>query len=270
MFGSSFSYGYMTRYEDAYTTLAGAMLSQKCGRQVEFQNTGFPNSSLLDVYRRIDEVLALQPDMILLALNAADVRKDISPELLSRRNEPPAAATRTEPPETGGWLQRDVLAPLQESRVAYMAQHFLYQNPDTYLNLYLLYGDKAGYVRATLTPAWQQRMNNLDLLLGDMAQAASLPMAIFVGPLPSQVAILNTPPRADADAYAFATNVGAIAAKHGIPVINPLPRMAGRPAPMSLFYVVDGHLAKPGQRILAEALSADLLSGRHPAFASCK
>ncbi len=271
--GPSFSYGYMTPYEEAYTTIAGATLSARCARPVEFQNLGFPNYTLVDVYHRMDEALALEPDVILLAINSVDVRKEISAETMDRRNDPAGAPRRHEPPVEGGWLKKMVITPLRESRAFYMAQHFLYEDPDTYLNLYLLYGDSAGYLRTAPSPAWQRRLANLDVILGDMSQkarAAGVPLLVLLGPQPSQVALVNTRPREGFDPYAFSRRVAAIAAKYGITVIDPLPAMAGRPNPMALFYVVDGHFGRRGQQIIADELDGRLLSGGFPVFAGCR
>lgn len=272
--GTSFSYGFMTEYQDAHTTLVGDELSRRCNRQVEFQNLGMPNYNLLQVYRRTDEALALHPDVLLLSINPIDVRHDIDAAELSRRNIPPnPPKPGYVPPLEEAWIVRTFRALRVGSRALFMAQHALYQNPDTYLNLYLLYGDtKAGYVNAELSPFWRQRFADFDAILADIsakAGKAGVPLAMFLGPQPAQVALLNAQPRSGFDPYVFGRTVKALAAKYGIRVIDPLPAMAGRQDPMSLYYVVDGHLEKSGQRILAQQLESGLLAGGYPAFSGC-
>jgi hypothetical protein len=211
--------------------------------------------------------------VLLLAVNSVDVRKEITPEQMTHRNDPVGALKHGEPAAEGGWLRKAVIAPLRESRAVYMAQHFLYQDPDTYLNLYLLYGDSAGYVRSTFSPAWQQRLANLDVILKDMvdkARAAGVPVVLLLGPQPSQVALINTRAREGIDPYAFSKAVAAIAAKYAVPVADPLTAMTGLSDPMSLFYVVDGHFGKRGQQIIADTLDSKLLSSGIPAFQSCR
>jgi len=271
--GTSFSYGYMSAYEDAYTTLVSRRLSSQCGRPVEFQNLGFPNYTLLDIYHRMDEALALKPDLILLSINPVDVRKEISAEQMQHRDEQWVVPKSKQPALNDSWLHKVVVAPLRASRALSMAQHFLFQDANTYLSLYLLYGDSAGYLRPDPSPAWRQRFENLDLILAAMAakaHAASVPIVTFLGPQPSQVALLNTPPRTGLDAFAFTHSVVALAAKFDIRVVDPLPGMAGVQDPMSLFYVVDGHFGQRGQQILAERLDKGLLAGGYAAFSGCR
>jgi hypothetical protein len=270
--GTSFSYGYMTRYEDAYTTLSSAALSRECARPVEFQNLGFPNYSLLDIYHRMDEALALQPDMVLLAINPIDVRKEITPEQLAKRNQTVTLVETATAPVEGGWLHRHVIRPVRESRAMYVAQHYLYQDPETYLKLYLLLGDSAGYVQTHYSDAWEQRLHNFDVILNDMAnkaQESSVPLVILLGPLPSQVALVNTPAKPGVDGFAFSNRISAIAGKYHIPVIDPLVDMVNKPNPMNWFYVVDGHFNQAGQAILADHLTDKLRAGDYAAFAGC-
>ena len=269
--GSSFSFGFRNAYAQAYTSIAGDALTRRLRRHVEFQNLGVQEYSILNTYRRMDQALALKPDLIVLGLTPIDIRKYIDPGSLAARNEPESSQTvsKTEPEISS--LRKYVIGPLDHSRALYMLQHFLYQDPQSYLNLYLLSADNSGYLRKPFSPAWQQRFSTLDLMLGDMAskaQSASVPLVLLIGPQPANVALINTHPRPGIDPYAFVNQVTAIAHRHGIPTIDPLPEMGGRSDPMSLFYVVDGHLDQNGQRIVADALDEWLCSSGLPAFAA--
>ncbi len=42
--------------------------------------------------------------------------------------------------------------PLKSSRAVMMLQHYMYESPVTYANLYLLYGDAADYLRQPFSP----------------------------------------------------------------------------------------------------------------------
>jgi hypothetical protein len=135
------------------------------------------------------------------------------------------------------------------------------------------YGSGADYLRQPFSTEMEQRFSSLDLLLGDIdakARAASVPMALILVPSPAQAAFVNIRPRPGQDAYAFDIRVAAIARKHGISIVDPLPSFAGRSNPMSLFYVADGHIAPQGHRILADALVEGILASGLPAFAGCK
>jgi hypothetical protein len=272
--GSSFSYGYLTPFDETYTALASRSLANQCGRHVEFQNLGVLGVSLnlVDTYRRTDEALALKPDVLLLAITPFDVTKEISSEELAQRNLPPLPEQAAPPAKVGNWLRNGVMASVKESRAVLMLQHFMFQSPLTFANLYMLYGDNADYLRQPFTSRWQKRFSNLDVVLEDLsrkAQAASVPVMIILGPSTAQAALSSSHPRPGVDPEAFDKEVAAIAAKHGIPVVDPLPEFAGRPDVMSLYYPVDGHFDPKGQHLLAAALDKKLLSSGYPVFSEC-
>jgi hypothetical protein len=269
--GSSYSYGYMTPYDSAYTTLAGESLTTQCKRHVEFQNLGVVAMPLEDVYRRTQEALALKPDILLLSIDPYDVETFVTfAPAASEADSAPSAKSR----EAQGvsWIKLYVINPLKSVRSIKMLQHFMYRAPSTYVDLYLLYGDPADYLRPPFTSAWQRRLANVDALLQDMskqAHEASVPMFILIGPWVAQGALMNVPHRHGVDPGAFEAAVAQIAAKDGMTVVNPLPEFAGQPHIMSLFYAVDGHPSPQGQRLVADALDKRLLSSGVPAFAGC-
>ncbi len=272
--GSSFSFGYLTPYDETFTTLAGRALTNRCRRKVEFQNLGVLGVSLnmVDSYRRTDEALALKPDVLLLAITPFDVTKEITPEELARRNQPQMSGQSTPPPVVGNWLRNDVMASVKDSRAVLMLQHFMFQSPVTFSNLYMFYGDNADYLRQPFSSRWQKRFSNLDVVLGDLnrkAQAASVPVMIMLGPSTAQAALSSSPARPGVDPEAFDKEVGTIAAKYSIPVVDPLPDFAGRPDIMSLYFPVDGHFNPKGQHLLADALQKKLLATGYSAFSEC-
>ena len=270
--GTSFSYGYMNSYQDAFTTIAGKDLSKQCQHPVEFQNLGVPNLSIVGIYRRLDEALALKPDLIVLAMTPMDLRSDVSSEAMLHRNQPVTSTEDTAPEHANNRLKWLVVEPLKQSRAIYMIQHFLYQNTGAFLDLYLLYGDKVGYLRDSLSPTWQRRFSDLDLIISDMAsrsKAASVPMAVLVGPVTSQVALLNSPAREGYDALSFAKRIQRTTQKDGIPLMDPIMDMKGVAKPMGLFYVNDGHLNSRGQAILAKSFVRLLRSSEPGLFRGC-
>lgn len=272
--GSSFSFGYLIPYDETYTTLAGRALTSQCKRSVEFQNLGVLGVSLnlVDTYRRMDEALALKPDLVLLAITPFDVTKEITPDELAHRNESPSAQGAAQPAPVGNWIRNGIMTPIKQSRAVLMLQHFMFQSPITFGNLYMFYGDNADYLRQPFTSRWRQRFSNLDVILGDMsrkAQAASVPMMIILGPSTAQAALLNSPPRAGVDASAFDAEIASIASAHGISVVDPLPSLAGRPDVMGVYFPVDGHFAPKGQRLLADTLEKRITASGYPGFSGC-
>ena len=72
-----------------------------------------------------------------------------------------------------------------------------------------------------------------------------------------------------ANAFDFGRRIQGIAAKHGVQSIDLTSVLARLPDAEQLYYVVDGHLTPEGQNVLAANMSAHLLGGTVPAFASC-
>ncbi|MGA8731958.1 MAG: GDSL-type esterase/lipase family protein [Terracidiphilus sp.] len=272
--GASFSFGYGSPYNDVYTTLAGKALTRQCKRSVEFQNLGIENGSLLDIYRRTDEALALKPDLLLLVAGEGEVTKEMSPDELARRNDPPRVTQDHKPVVADSEsLRHSLFVMLKQSRVTLVLQHFMFQDPSTYGKLYLAYDDKANFLRVPFSSRWQQRFSNIDVILGaisDKARASSVPMAILIAPTQAQLALANTPPSADVNLQAFPNKVSELAVRHGVFPIDLLPSFTHRPDFKSLIYAADGHPSPQGQHVVADVLDKQLLSSGMPAFEGCR
>lgn len=276
--GASFSFGYGSPYSDIYTTQAANALARQCGRKVEFQNLGIENGSLSDIYRRLDEALALKPDLLLLVAGEGEVTKEIDDKDVARDAAGSAvvrSVAQVSSPEVSSTesLRHRIFVLMKQSRVALMLQHFMYQDPDTYAKLYLAYGDKADFLRPPFTPRWRQRFSNLDQVLGRMderAQAVSVPMALMISPTQAQLALANSHPWPGVDLRAFPEEVSDIAAQHKIFVIDLLPAFTGRSDFKSLIYTADGHPSPQGQHVIAEVLDQKLLSSGLAAFSGCR
>jgi hypothetical protein len=137
----------------------------------------------------------------------------------------------------------------------------------------LLYGDKADFLRTPLTPAWEERFTNADLLIGDMAERTRSAGASFIlMPVPSraEAALLSTRhPRPHIDAAAFGNRLENIAAKHGASYIDLMNIFKSIPESQNLYYVVDGHFTADGQKVLAQSMVTKLLDGSISAFSGC-
>jgi hypothetical protein len=269
--GASDAYGYMVPYGDSFPALTAEALTRQCKRPVEFQELSVEATYPVSTYRRTTEALALKPDMLLWALNSSDV-DEIDHNDVAHRNDPPGVGLAARPPAPRGWMIRHVVAGIKDLRSIKMLRHFMQMDPAIYLNLYLLHDDSANYLRPPLSPQWQQRISDLDVLVGDMsrkANAASVPMEIFIVATAAQAALVNTDPRPGIDPQAFQMRVAEIGNKYGVPVIFSLQEFAGHRDAMSLFYSYDGHAGPQGHHILAYALDRGLLASGNPVFAGC-
>jgi hypothetical protein len=264
----------MDQYQDVYTARLAKTFSRLCGRSFEFQNLGYEKSTLLETYHQVNEAIALKPDLMIVVVSPIDIRNYVDPVALEHRDDPPSALaalpTATRPPT---WIHAHIVLPLSDSRSMYMLQSAMFQNPETYLKLYLLHGDDAGFLNSSFSPAWQSRFATADLLLGAMqkkAEAASIPLVLIVEPAAAEVALLYSQPRPGMAANAFPQALMGIAARHNIPAIDGVSGFAGHADPMGYFYVVDGHLRASGEKVIADTIASQLPALVPSVFDKCK
>lgn len=266
LLGSSVAQGTYMPYEQTFFARAAKQISARCHTAVDVQSLGVPNASPIFVYRRLNEALALKPDVVLFVLTPFDLEQKINPAQLAERNElhlrssQPAVQLRIGPFKR---LERALL----ESRAVLVAQHYLLSNENTFLRLYLVYGDKADFLRTPLSAAWQKRYRDMDVIISDMAQRVRAAGAVlYVVPTPSraEAALLSAPRRPGIDAAAFGHWLEEIASKHGARSIDLMNTFEKIPQSENLFYVVDGHLTPEGQEVVSQQVAQKLLSGGIP------
>lgn len=276
LLGASTAQGFKVPFAESFGQRLNEELTRACRRPVEVQNMAMPGYELVDSYMRTGEALRLKPDLVMFLFGAYDIEAISSPKRLQDRDHPELlrdASTGTGKPRPRGLLKRlvDLTA---DSRALVMAQHFLYSDRDTYVKLFLLYGDKADYVRRPLTPLWQKRLSIAQMLLSGMAKkiaAAGVPFADVIAPTELQVSLLNAADRPrNVDPYEVDRRIDAIAAENGMISIDTLPAFADVKTPADVFYSVDGHLNGDGHAILAQAVLRRLTDGSVPAFAGCR
>jgi len=237
---------------------------------------GVPGYKPLDQYLRVEEALAMRPDIVMLVIVPFDLEDTEDPKRLANRDHPEllvrAQAAATAAPQSRPLFQR-INDALSDSRAVIAAEHFLYQDRATYVRLFLKYGDKADYLRPPFSPVWEQRLKDLELLLGGMADkihAAGKPFLVVLGPQLIQLALLNPADRpSGVDPYAIGKRLQEIADRHGIRFVNTLDYFRSVKRPESLFYAVDGHMTGDGYAVIAKGLAHDLpLKGIAP-LAGC-
>jgi hypothetical protein len=276
LMGSSTAEGFKVPYAETFAARLTERLSADCRRPVEFQNMGAP-ASMLDIYRRTDEALAMRPDAIMLVLGAIDLKTPFTRDEMVRREEPfpppgPLAAAPVERKKNRslvGWLS-DLAV---NSRALVVAQHFLYQDNATYVRLYMLHGEDADYLRSPLSPAWRRRLDDLGVLIGGMvskAGARGVPVILAWSPTRIQAALMadaTRPPNADPSLVGAL--LAPLAAREGATFIDTLSAFADQRAPERFFYAVDGHMNGDGTTVFADALRDKLLKGGVAPFIGC-
>jgi hypothetical protein len=270
--GASVSTGLYIPYEDAYFSLTSSELSRICNRIVDVQNVE-GGTGAIPVYRKLKEVLALRPDVVLYLVSPFDLERQITPKELAERDNP----TTQIPTKAAAKLSLSPMKRLEkaltESRTVLVYQHFLFQNADIFLRLYMAYGDNADLFRKPLTPAWQQRFTNFDLIIGDMTaklRAAGVPLVLIAVPSRPEAALLSSnqlPP--NIDPFAFGRQIEIIASKHRAEYVDLVEAFSRIPNSENLFYVVNGHVNREGQIVIAKNILQKLQDGSVPTFSHC-
>ena len=272
LMGTSSAQGFKVPYRDSFAARAAAWLDVHCTQQVEFQNMGIAGASLLDVYRRIDEALAMRPDLIVLVFGPYDLKARLDRTQFAARDEPP----KPMPAGPASVPNKSLVARLSDlaaySRALVVAQHFLFADRGTFVRLWLLHGEDADFLREPLRPGWEARLADVDALLGSMAdraRAQGVPMMLALAPMRIQAALVSgdTP---NADPFAIGERLRAIADRHGVLFVDPLRRFAAEKSPERMFYPVDGHMDSAGSAVFADALTQRLIQKDVTPFAACR
>jgi hypothetical protein len=261
--GSSIAEGYALPSNEIFASLLSNNLAAAWRRPVEYQDLGADGCPPIYTYRHIDEALRLKPDAIILPINPWDIEQDVDPRLLAVRSQRVAINRAPAPVIHLNPLQKVELW-IHGSRTMLVAQHFMLQNRDQYLKMYLLAGgDHTQFVRYPFSRAWKKRFETTDLLLGEMARkirAAGIRFVVVAVPERAQMLMLGAhdlPP--GVDPTAFQRRVAEIAAKHGIEFVDAAQEFKTVDV-SQLFYVVDGHPTPVAHRLLAQAIAAKLES----------
>jgi hypothetical protein len=266
--GSSVSMGLFVPYRETFFAITGRQLSADCGRSVDVQNLGVPEESILDVYARLDEVIALRPDLVVYPLTPFDVEQGVNLTALAEQVEAPFVHTvphRTYKRTTFAELQRTV----RNSRSALIAQHLLFADDNRFVQLYMMYGDKAAFLRKPMSPAWSERFAGTNMVLTAMAarlRRENIPFMVVAVPSRAEAALLHVKRQMpDTDPYAFGRLISAMAEEQAALALDLVQTFAAEPSVQGLFYVVDGHLTAAGQKVVAGALTTTIES-KVPAF----
>jgi hypothetical protein len=261
LIGSSLSEGYLVEYPNTIAARVETDLTKMCGAPVEVQNLGAVGYDNAKLSQRMDEALRLRPDAVFWVTDPYDLEAML----------PGTASTSTAPPKPG--LQQRVFGALKESRTFAMAQHFMFRNRSVYLPLYLLYGDKADFLRPPFTPSWQARLQVLDNFVGTLAERAhraGIPFMVAYLPQEAQVELMtdrNMPPGIHPGALPAA--IAAIAARHDVGFADSSVALRAMPTPERLYYQVDGHLSGQGQPVVAAYIARSLADEPGGPFADC-
>jgi hypothetical protein len=263
--GTSFAEGFMVPYEQTFASLTEKELSRQCGRPVEIQNLSAPSLSPWQLAGRVEEALDLKPDVVAIILSANDAARESGSTAATQ--EGLTASSPSGRPSFRESIVEFLPFLLRHSRTLLMMRHFLYQDPEAYIRIYLRsHGEEADYLRLPYSPLWQRRMANTNELLARMTvkfHSRNIPVVLMPALFYPQVALLNSPQAIPGtDAHAFEQQLAAIAAKNGINFFPVVDDFAHLPHSEELFYTANGHMAAQGQTIYARSLVQQITEKR--------
>jgi hypothetical protein len=277
LLGASDAEGFFVPYPQTFASLSEKILTQECGRPVEFQNLGVAGVHLLEESRRVDEALTLDPDALFFLITPSNMALDIAPQDIVPKPDTPNPSRRPPTLAEKYGLHADTLrlkVILRQSTAFSVIRYYYYQDDQVYLRLQLkTYSDPSAVLRVPFSPNWQMRFASLDSVLGYMASQVrprGIPFAVISSLSRPQAALLSS--RAafpELDPFAFDRQVAKITAKHGILDFKMIDDFSQHPHATSLFYVSDGHMNASGQEVFARSLTRQILKSQILLPAGC-
>ena len=277
--GSSVVFGDGVASEKTIASLLPAMLSRQTGRRIEVYNEGmgfgFPRSVAL---RFDNEVLAASPDLILWAVTPTDIENvselGLNPALekggsaaksasfltIARQKITAAFATKS--------IAESLTYILNQTRTAFMLQHFLDESQSQYLKNVLISGGPQ-YLRAEPDAKWQDELRQFDAYTAEVeqkARTANVPFVAVLLPVRAQAALISIGEWPQGiDPYKVDRDVRSIITSHGGIFVDILPEFRKIPNPEQYYFPYDGHPNARGNAIFADLLVKGLARGPMPA-----
>jgi hypothetical protein len=275
LIGSSVAQGWHIDYEQAFAERTAKELSRRCGRPVQVQNLGRELCSFACMYHRVDEALALKPDILLIAISPFDIEITTASDVQNRNKPiPPLGSNKTQAEaQQSHVFLKQTQRMLTESRTTLVAEHYLFQDPSTFLKLWLINKDKADFLRQPFSQKWEERLGYVDLILGEIAtkaRAFNVPVVLVEIPSIAQAAILASPdPPHDVSADALNQRLQQISDRHGIRFVNVLGQFRNSGQFSRIYYVVDGHLNGEGNALISRPIVDSVTQDPDPLLPGC-
>jgi len=266
--------GYLVGYDEMFATRAAKDLTRMCGRPVEVQNLGREACYPLCAFHRVDEALALKPDLLVTIVTAQDLESIVPSEVSNLDKAIPMRWPSTTTPGNRASLSAEVHTLMATSRAVIVAKHFIF--PLTYRHYFLADNDKmreADFLWTPFSPTQEKRLESFDLLLGEIAKksdAAKVPLVLVLVPTLYQASALTLQDfPANLDPYALRERLEDISSRHGVQFVDVLDAFRRTPGSNHLFYIANGHLNGQGQALVSGPLVEQLTEGANPALPGC-
>ena len=261
MLGASISSGYLVPYAETAAARLIEALRARCSIPVDVQNLATPGVGIEKAVDHLDAALTLKPNVIVMVISGHDLEVLPAEPRLSVK----AGAGVLSPRAAHGLRAelRDVAQAMRTSRTVEVAQHFMYEDLDVYLPLYLQHGDEADFLRPPLSQAWQNRLaifeHEITTIQTRARQAGVVFMLVFV------------PPRADAlllkwkhrpiniDPQMLGRALASNTRRDHADYLDLTQTIGSRPDVSKLYYPLDSHPDGAANGVMAHAIERALL-----------
>jgi hypothetical protein len=270
LIGSSVPEGFLVGYDETFAARAAKDLTEMCGRPVEVQNLGREQCDPVCVLRRVDEALALKPDLLIVALTAQELEFIVPSESSDPYTLTSDRSALTGMTDSDLTLRAEARKVVAGSRGVAVAKYFLF--PLRYRHILLNTGNDI-FLRTPFSSIEERRLESFDLLLGEIARksrSAKVPLALVLVPGPyhaSAVASQNLP--ANMNPYTLSERLAAISSRYGVRYVDVLEAFRQTPESYKFFYV-NGHMNGKGQTLVSGPLVEQLTQGSSPMLPDCK
>ncbi len=268
--GTSTAFGSRVPWEETFSARLPKQLTRQTGHTVQIYNDGILElGSLSNVASRMNEVLAEQHDLVLLAVSPWDVQS--APGATYELQGPvpaPSLSTpnKAEPPSQS--LLRVIKSLGKDSKAAFWLRHFMLKSESQLLAASLSKQGSTGFLRSDFSPAWRDHLRAFDYQfarIAGSAAAAKVPVSVVLMPNRAEAAMvwMGTWP-AGSDPYKLDRELQSIVNSHGGIYLDILPGLRNIPDPGNNYYPMDGHLDGNGHEMISELLAEALIASPIP------
>jgi len=274
MVGTSFATGLRVPVNETFANLLPIELSQQTGRRVQLYNEAIVRRLPDVIAHHFNEVLKVDPDMILWIVTRSDVQSSAMIPKLEDHTKLNSESMfqkdwrflKSEP------LGKAIVDTFNHTRTATLVRHLLYQSQSMYVKSYLMGPDsEVGYLRAQLSTDWKTRLDQFDIAAGELerqSKQARIPLVAVYLPRGPQAAMISRNEWPDGyDPFELDNELRLIVERHGGTYIDILPEFRHIPNPERGFYRVEGHPNAQGHAVISNLLAKELTGGAVAALA---
>jgi hypothetical protein len=217
------------------------------------------------------EVLAEQPDLILMVLSSWDIENAsvlVFEQPLKDRNPSISTIIKTEPlPKLP---IRIVEALGKQSKAVFWLRHLLLGSQSQLVAATLHKQGSAGFLKSDFDAAWRDHLHEFDAQFARIASSAAaskVPISVVYIPDHAQAAMvwMGTWPNGY-DPYKLDHELNSIVRSHGGTYLDILPGFQRFPNPGSSYLPIDGHPDGNAHEVISELLAGALTEGQIPAL----